>query len=81
MSYFINLKIRFKYRFGLQPMTFVSNWSLTFESYVKMIIAIKWWMKNIDMTNSFIKIIINGDMTILHHPIKSHHIRLLQIKH
>jgi hypothetical protein len=26
-----NITIRFKYRFGPQPLAFVSNWSLTFQ--------------------------------------------------
>ena len=35
----------------------VSIWSSTFHPYVKIVIVIKWWIENIDVTSSFIKII------------------------
>jgi hypothetical protein len=53
---------RFKYRFGIQPLVFVSNWSLTFQlcqigiltfqPCVKMIFTVKCWMEKADIANS-----------------------------
>ena len=41
----------------------VLNWPLTFYYCAFLVFYVKWWMKNIDVTNDFIKIIINVDMT------------------
>jgi hypothetical protein len=35
----------------------VSNWSSAFHPCVKMVLPVKWWMKNADMANGFSNII------------------------
>jgi hypothetical protein len=40
----------------------VSNWSLTFQFCVKMILVVKCWMKNIDMTNGLFLILKISDV-------------------
>ncbi len=40
----------------------MSIWSLTFYICVNLVIVAKWWMKNAEETNGFIKIILNCDV-------------------
>jgi hypothetical protein len=53
---------RFKYCFGPQPLAFVLNWSSTFKPRIKIVLAIKCWMKNADMTNDLFLILKMSDV-------------------
>ena len=52
-AYTSTYRKRFKYYFGSQPLAFVSNWSSTFQPCVKMVLAVKCWMENAEVANSF----------------------------
>ena len=43
-------------------LSYVSIWSSNFYLCVKMVFVVKWWIKNVDVPYSFIKIIKNVDM-------------------